>query len=240
MPRCAARATLVSPSVAASHRTAQPRSAPPQRIHAPPPSPTATARQPNPRQARHPHAASPIHPPEHPPDRFTPHQRTTRQRCCCPVPSQTAQQPPPHAQLYAARRHPPPCHRARSCCARCAPTQSRALNRMNMQSRARHQQRLVNTPGAQANADVAVLRHAPATPRAVSTARAGRQAARAPVRPAHHQAPPDTRPVAVQALRSFHGVAVSPACKPQSGPSASCARAARAPGNTAPRGDASM
>jgi hypothetical protein len=122
MPRCAARATLVSPSVATSHRTAQPRSAPPQRIHAPPPSPTATARQPNPRQARHPHAASPIHPPEHPPDRFTPHQRTTRQRCCCPVPSQTAQQPPPHAQLYAARRHPPPCHRARSCCARCAPT----------------------------------------------------------------------------------------------------------------------
>jgi hypothetical protein len=33
-------------------------------------------------------------------------------------------------------------------------------------------------------------------------------------------------------------VAVSPACQPQSGPSASCARAARAPDTTAPRGDA--
>jgi hypothetical protein len=43
----------------------------------------------------------------------------------------------------------------------------------------------------------------------------------------------------VQALRSFDRVAVSPACKPQSGPSASCARAARAPDTTSPRGERS-
>jgi hypothetical protein len=116
--------------------------------------------------------------------------------------------------------------------------QSRALNRMNMQSRARHQHRLANRPSAQADADVAALRVTPATPRAVSAARAGRQASHAPLSPAHHQAPPDTRPAAVQALRSFDGVAVSPACQTQSGPCAFCARAARAPGTNAPRGDA--
>jgi hypothetical protein len=117
-----ARADSVSPSVAASHRTAQPLSAPPQRIHAPPPPPTATPRQPNPPAARHPPINAPIHPPEHPLDCFTPHQRTTRQRRCCPAPAQTVQRPSPHAQLPAARRHPLPHHGARSCCARCAPT----------------------------------------------------------------------------------------------------------------------
>jgi hypothetical protein len=82
MPQCAAHATLVSPSIAAPHRTAQPLSAPPQRIHAPPPPPTATPSEPNPPAARHPPINAPIHPPEHPPDRFTPRQRTTRQRRC--------------------------------------------------------------------------------------------------------------------------------------------------------------
>jgi hypothetical protein len=109
---------------------------------------------------------------------------------------------------------------------------------MNIQARAQHQHHLANRSSAQADADVAVLRHAPATPRAVSAARASRQAAHAPVSPAHHQPPPDRRSAAVQALRSFDRVAVSPACQTQSGPSASCARAARAPGIAAPRGDA--
>jgi hypothetical protein len=116
--------------------------------------------------------------------------------------------------------------------------QSRARNFISSQARAQHQHRLANRSSAQADADVAVLRVRPATPRAVSAARAGRQAADAPVSPAHHRPPPDRRSAAVQALRSFNGVAVSPACKPQRCPSASCARAARAPGTTSPRGDA--
>ena len=118
----APRADRVNPSVAAPHRTAQPLSAPPQRIHALPAAPTATPRQPDPPQARHPHADAPFHPPEHPPGCFAPPQRTHRQRHCCHAPPHTAQRPPPHAPLPAASLHPPPCHRARSCCARCAPT----------------------------------------------------------------------------------------------------------------------
>jgi hypothetical protein len=118
--------------------------------------------------------------------------------------------------------------------------QSRALYLISIQARAQQQHRLANRSSAQADADVAALRVAPATQRAVSAARASRQAADASASPAHHRPPPDRRPAAVQALRSFDGVAVSPACKQQSGPSASCARAARAPGTAAPRGDASM
>jgi hypothetical protein len=113
--------------------------------------------------------------------------------------------------------------------------QSRARNFISSQARAQHQHRLANRSSAQADADVAALRVRPATPRAVSAARASCQAAHALCSPAHHQPPPDRRSAAVQALRSSDGVAVSPACQQQSGPSASCARAARAPGITAPR-----
>jgi len=106
---------------------------------------------------------------------------------------------------------------------------------MSIQARAQHQHRLANRFSAQADADVAALHVAPATRRAVSAARASRQAAHAPMSPAHHQPPPDRRSAAVQALRSFDRVAVSPASQQQSGPCTSCARAARAPVTTAPR-----
>jgi hypothetical protein len=109
---------------------------------------------------------------------------------------------------------------------------------MDIQARAPRQRRLANRFSAQADADVAALRVAPATPRAVSAASACRQAAHAPMSPAHHQPPPDRRSAAVQALRSFDGVAVSPPCSPPSGHCTPGARAARAPSTTAPREDA--
>jgi hypothetical protein len=75
---------------------------------------------------------------------------------------------------------------------------SRALRHNATQARAQHQYSLANRPNAQADADVAALRVAPATPRAVSAARACCQAAHAPLSPAHHQPPPDRRPAAGQ------------------------------------------
>jgi hypothetical protein len=114
---------------------------------------------------------------------------------------------------------------------------SRALNHVSIQARAQHQHRLANRSSAQADADVAALRVTPATPRAVSAASASRQAAHAPASPADHQPPPDRRSAAVQALRRAKAVAVSPACQQQSGPSASCAHAARAPDINSPRGE---
>jgi hypothetical protein len=226
MPRCAARPTLVSPSVAATHRTAQPLNAPPQRIHAPPPLP-------RPRCASQTRQQPAICTPLPQSIRRSTHLTALRLASAPPVSVAAAQRRP---RLRSAR------HRMRSSPQRgvilrlapvrapaapaarpCSP-QRRALNHASIQARAQHQHRLANRPSAQADADVAALRHAPATPRAVSAARASRQAAHAPVSPAHHQPRPDRRSAAVQALRSFDAVAVNPACQQHSGPSAFCAR----------------
>ena len=182
----------MSPSATAPHRTAQPRSAQPQRIRAPPPPPTATPRQPEPPQAHHPHVAAPIHQLSHQPDRFpqasahhpfTPQRSGTAPDCAAAVTACAAARSaaassasPPCALLLRPLRANAPLRVARS-----TTSAHRRMHHISAASR-------TASAGTQ-HADVATLHLAPATPRALS-----RKAVHALLSPAAHHPPPDRPP----------------------------------------------